>query len=223
MSFRHTNPARQPLSVKNAQPAQHGSNVVSQQQEQLSKVPSATAVGKQPQRPSHVVLTPKKRAVPQEDVHCRNVIYSPSKRSRSSKHGSSNTDQATEPSTGTALTQGFGSFKVADTGREHVTRATSARMTNPTTNARPTTTRIDKHSRMTDAERAARDRVKQQETEIWKVKYRKAFPQFVFYLDSFDEATRANLTESLRHLGGVSRMCGDRHCRVKKGVRRAHT
>lgn len=166
------------------------------------------------------VTTPKKRAVPHEDVHCRNVVVedrdrdSPSKRSRSSKDSSN--EGNTDPSTGSGLARGMGGVSV-ETSNSNSNGGTSSRpvssistsnarqlTTNPTATTRPTTKRIDKASRMTEAERLHRERNKLEETKIWRQKYAKAFPSFHFYLDSLDDVTRAAVEGAIEQFGGVS-------------------
>ncbi|KAN0062266.1 Cdc7p-Dbf4p kinase complex regulatory subunit [Thecaphora frezii] len=167
------------------------------------------------------ITTPKKRAVPVEDVHVRNAPGgSPSKRSRSSKSGTGSSTH--EPSTGTttSLAQDLSSVKVAEGGavtasasRSGIAGATTGvssttavarpiRPIRPPTVTKPTTTRIDRNSRVTEQERAARDRQAYEDKKIWRHKFRKAFPSFVFYFDSFDEATVKELTGVIQSLGG---------------------
>ena len=180
-----------------------------------------------------VVKTPKKRAIPLEDIHVRNTVPgqrqedaqslspNPSKRSRSSKHGSS----ATDPSTSTSLSiaTGLGDVNLQSQGgsvpapsaviarpvpapplahpHSHVSR------TSAITHPRPTTTRIDKQSRMTETDRMARERQKTENQREWRKKFLRAFPQFHFHLDGFDQATRSEVTACIEQLGGVSVGC----------------
>jgi regulatory subunit for Cdc7p protein kinase len=69
---------------------------------------------------------------------------------------------------------------------------------------RPTTTRIDKHSRMSEAERAARERSKKEANDEWRRRYLKAFPSFVFHFDALDVNTKEAAKYSIERLGGVS-------------------
>ncbi|EPQ26058.1 uncharacterized protein PFL1_06267 [Pseudozyma flocculosa PF-1] len=201
--------------------------------------------------PRDHITTPKKRAVPVEDVHVRNAPGggSPSKRSRSSKSGTGSSTH--EPSTGTttSLAQDLSGVKVAEAttttapggvpalvstattaaaSSSHVSKHASvttpgaahaaapapapapAAIVRPirpmhsvaASNTKATTTRIDRQSRVTDQERAARDRQAFEERKIWRHKFKKAFPSFVFYFDAFDEATVKDLTGVIQSLGG---------------------
>jgi regulatory subunit for Cdc7p protein kinase len=202
-------------------------------------------------QPISSVLTPKKRAVPQEEVHCRNIVQgdadaderseSPSKRSRSSNTSSSTRSGAATAeeqavvatahpsmatSTGVSATfaeihmressrsVGMASGRTVSTATASNSRGLSALATpsaqrgaveqsqNP--HPRPTTTRIDKHSRMSEAERAARERSKKEANDEWRRRYLKAFPSFVFHFDALDVNTKEAAKYSIERLGGVS-------------------
>ena len=165
------------------------------------------------QTQSTAVTTPKKRAVPHEDVHCRNVVEdrdrdSPSKRSRSSKDSST---EGTDPSTGTGLARGMGGVSVETSSRPVSSLSTKGQTSTsalPSQATRPTTKRIDKASRMTEGERLARERNKSEETKIWRQKYAKAFPTFTFYLDSLEEPIKAGVEAAIEQFGGVSDQVG---------------
>lgn len=151
--------------------------------------------------------TPKKRAPPLDSAHNRNVpAYSPSKKSRSSVTGTGSS--TTEQSNGTtaALENDLNSIKVADTQRPNpaVAPAAPARLPphiNPSAVAYTKTLRIDRNLRVPD-----NDKVDQQghtEREIWRQKWKRAFPSFIFHFDSMDEATVKSLTKIIHHLGGT--------------------
>jgi hypothetical protein len=188
-----------------------------------------------------IVKTPKKRAIPLEDVHVRNTVPghrmddhdahsqspNPSKRSRSSKQNSS----ATDPSTSTSLSiaTGMGDVNLQSQGGIMVTttatlsrpvisqphsqhtlqpgqssHVTSRAGVNPPPHPRPTTTRIDKQSRMTENDRLLREKQNNENKKEWRRKFLKAFPQFHFHLDGFDQTTKAEVTSCIEQLGGVS-------------------
>ncbi|PWN47750.1 hypothetical protein IE53DRAFT_320669 [Violaceomyces palustris] len=150
-------------------------------------------------------MTPKKRAIPHEDIHCRNVPgYSPSKRSRSSKSGdgSSAAEGNTDPSTGTgSLATELSGFKMGESSRA-VQGVRLMKRAVRSSHLKPTTTRIDKYSRMTEQEKILREKQKHEETKLWRHKFKKVFPSFNFYFDHFDEATAKDLTSMIRCLGG---------------------
>lgn len=190
-----------------------------------------------------IVKTPKKRAIPLEDVHVRNTVPgqrvdpealsqspNPNKRSRSSKHGSS----ATDPSTSTSLSiaTGLGDVNLQSQGgtapAPPTTTSSRHQLQNPPPlpslqhmpshsqlprtmvpppHPRPTTTRIDKQSRMTENDRILREKVKMENQKEWRKKFLRAFPQFRFHLDGFDESTRKEATTIIEQLGGVSSIC----------------
>lgn len=189
-----------------------------------------------------IVKTPKKRAIPLEDIHVRNTVPgqrvdpealsqspNPNKRSRSSKHGSS----ATDPSTSTSLSiaTGLGDVNLQSQGgtatAPPISTLSRHQLQNPPLpplpslqhnpshshlprtvahppHPRPTTTRIDKQSRMTENDRLLREKAKMENQREWRKKFLKAFPQFHFHLDGFDESTRKEATAIIEQLGGVS-------------------
>lgn len=112
---------------------------------------------------------PRKRAVPLDGVHARNVPESTSsKRMRTQR---------------SALDPGM-------------RRATGGAMT-----ARPTTTRIDKTTRVSQEEQYHRAQQKAQAQREWKVAFGRAFPKFVFYLDEMDEGLKKTLSSQIGQLG----------------------
>ncbi|MCO5579265.1 hypothetical protein L7F22_033119 [Adiantum nelumboides] len=198
--------------------------------------PAAAVVVKE----ENTVSTPKKRRVPLEDVHCRNVVQedkdevveSPKKRSRSSNEGNSS---AEEPHTSTSLgiSQGISDLQVqappaksstqrsvpppsvthlplnTDRERESKSRQPTSRVTAQLSqhlsqqHMRQTTVRIDKQSRITEAERSHLERQKRERTAEWRRKFIKAFPSFRFYLDGFDDTTRQEVMRCIEMLDGV--------------------
>lgn len=174
--------------------------------------------------------TPKKRAIPTEDTHPRNVVAEefdnspPHKKSRSSQkdtsssHASSITGSisagvsklnvehsqlpqqvAVEAVKGDSLRREALSNQTAT--KQPVTPATEA---SSLRRPAPTTTRIDTHSRMSGAERAARDETKRQQTELWKRRWLSNFPKLKFYLDGFDEKTKTSMNSIITRCGGSS-------------------
>lgn len=201
--------------------------------------------------------TPKKRAIPREDIHPRNVVdpddgSPPHKKSRSSKDsGSGSTGIAATAtqisSTGGAIASAVDKMQVDISAGKGTPPLTPALPTAEQSFERPrpshtqttqhggrdtlapptrytrqdhnvvrdvhaatvaknsTTQRIDKISRMSATERAARDEQKKRQAENWKRKYTAEFPKMTFYLDGFDEKTKSQLTRTISGLGGVSR------------------
>lgn len=200
--------------------------------------------------------TPKKRAIPREDTHPRNVVDAddgspPHKKSRSSKDsGSGSTGIAATAtqisSTGGAIASAVDKMQVDISANKGTPPATPALLnaeqsferTRPlhtqsfphgardtlapptrytrqehnvsrdahaaTVAKNSTTQRIDKISRMSATERAARDEQKKRQAENWKRKYTAEFPKMTFYLDGFDEKTKSQLARTISGLGGVS-------------------
>lgn len=161
--------------------------------------------------------TPQKRAIPREDVHPRNIVDdddevspSPHKKSRSSKD-----DEGVE--SGGSIVANTSQGISADLKHMNVdedpnaiqapqhkvprpTASLSASASLPAT----TTTRIDKHSRLSAAERAAKDEHSRNTVNEWRKKYIAAFNKFAFYLDGFDAKSKDNMTQVIQRFGGVS-------------------
>ncbi|CAO1623250.1 unnamed protein product [Sympodiomycopsis kandeliae] len=210
-----------------------------------------------PSRRSHsptVFKTPKKRAVPREGTHSRNVVLDdqedgspPHKKSRSSKndssgepHGSASGaisrelgkmqfDEAAEKGVlernkagpehaipGASLRQGSkvstqsirmdkvnqGARSVASANAlRPVQQPAGAPARSPVEGSLTTTVRVDRHSRLSAAERAVKDEAKRQQTEQWRQKYSHAFPKFVFYLDGFDGRAKSQIAETIQACG----------------------
>lgn len=186
--------------------------------------------------------TPKKRAVPREGTHSRNVVDAnhhddeydeespPHKRSRSSKgdssghHGSGSVSgiiskelgklhvvEETAAMTPRSLTGTRPQLQSASSRTRIVAPQTNARQAIPPSQAQTpttTTTRIDKHSRMSVAERAEKDEDKRQQHQEWRRKFSNGFPKFVFYLDGFDEKSKNQIEHFILGCGGVSRRLG---------------
>lgn len=68
---------------------------------------------------------------------------------------------------------------------------------------RPKTTRIDKQARMTEADRMQRERQRHANQMEWRKRFLRAFPNFRFYLDGFDQASKAEVTLSIEQLGAT--------------------
>jgi len=65
-----------------------------------------------------------------------------------------------------------------------------------------TTTRVDKTVRVSEHERQLRLAQQQDEANIWRGKFRRAFPNFTFYFDSYDTVLRIQVTKAVESLGG---------------------
>ncbi|CAD6899908.1 unnamed protein product [Tilletia laevis] len=189
-------------------------------------------------------LTPKKRAVPQDENHARNIVLTPGQLSPSPKRARfggrtpttnpyisaalGNTSknvflaastsyaqsissheklaraaQVSKPSPGrrTPTTQllrpGPGAGPTASTSSHIASRSKST--SKPTSVV--TTTRIDKSSRIPEHERQARMMQQQEDATVWRSKFRRAFPTFVFYLDSYDHTTYYQVVAAVESLG----------------------
>ena len=162
-----------------------------------------------------VTVTPKKRSIPQDDVHCRNLVPSPSaKRSRSTKVAGDNAAVTQPPLTSISNHENPSEMRpqsgvnaaILEPSRAHNQKITLARYEgkSPTIHIAAKTTRIDKLPRVSESERAAREMRRAQELQAYREKYRKAFPTYVFYLDGFDETARNELIARVEALGGVS-------------------
>ncbi|WFD18561.1 Cdc7p-Dbf4p kinase complex regulatory subunit [Malassezia caprae] len=112
---------------------------------------------------------PRKRAVPLDGVHARNVPE-PASSKRMRTHRAAMDSEAR--------------------------RAPGA-----TVAARPTTTRIDKTTRVSHEEQYQRAQQKAQAQREWKVAFGRAFPKFVFYLDEMDEGLKKTLSSQIGQLG----------------------
>lgn len=159
-----------------------------------------------PRAALEAATTPKKRAPPLDSAHNRNVpAYSPSKRSRSSVTGTGSS--TTEASNGTtaALENDLINVRVADTQRTNLAAPPAAparhvAQMQPSTAAYTKTLRIDRNLRLPDNDRA--DTQGRSEREVWRQKWKRAFPSFIFHFDSMDEATVKSLTKIIHYLGG---------------------
>ena len=121
---------------------------------------------------SGVVGTPpKKRAVPLDDVHVRNMPeYSKRKRSHAYLY-------------------------------DAAMRGSDAQGNVAISPPHPTTTRIDRSTRVSREERYQREQQKAQSQRQWKVAFGRAFPKFVFYLDGLDEAQTRTFSPQIAQLG----------------------
>lgn len=122
---------------------------------------------------------PRKRAVPLDGVHVRNVPDSvPGKRAR--------------------LYQRSG---LDPSGRRATAEGTGSRVGAATPPMTRSTTRIDKSTRVSQEERYQREQQKAQSQRQWKVAFGRAFPKFVFYLDEMDEAQKRTFSAQIHQLG----------------------
>ncbi|EST10007.1 Zinc finger, DBF-type [Kalmanozyma brasiliensis GHG001] len=155
--------------------------------------------------------TPKKRAIPIDESHPRNVVVdSPSKRSRSSKSGTDSSN--TEQSVGAALASDLNGIRVNDSRRlPQPSQAAEppARLRRPEQAPAPTTSattstsvRTNRTLREPTEEFAPEARRRQSEQEVWRQKFTRAFPNFVFHFDSVDDSTARKYTAHILKLGG---------------------
>lgn len=172
----------------------------------------------------------RKRSVPREDIHARNIVLDtddgspPHKRSRSSKDEEAS---SSIPGTGAESVSGSITSTIAkdmckmEVGATHRGEPTSSALgagpserksTDGVAPTRPTTTRIDKHSRLSAAERTAREESQRAQMAAWRKKYAYAFSKFAFYLDGFEEKQKSQMSRAIQHCGGVSTMHTERIC-----------
>ena len=84
------------------------------------------------------------------------------------------------------------------------------RIRTATTTARPpTAATAATHDARAKSKAAKKERAEQHEkmtaeSITWRMKYKKAFPSFVFYFDALDPATELSLIKSVEYLGAVS-------------------
>ncbi|CBQ67784.1 related to Hsk1-interacting molecule 1 [Sporisorium reilianum SRZ2] len=155
--------------------------------------------------------TPKKRAIPIDESHPRNVVIdSPSKRSRSSKTGTDSSN--TEQSVGAALASDLNAIRVNESRR--LSQSTQAQAVASTTLSRrppqapapsaatATSVKTNRTVREPTEEFAPEARRRQHEQEIWRQKFLRAFPNFIFHFDSVDDGTARKYTTLIQKLGG---------------------
>ncbi|WFD32064.1 Cdc7p-Dbf4p kinase complex regulatory subunit [Malassezia sp. CBS 17886] len=153
---------RLPLRVKNAGGTDTGVRLPD----------SSGGVGKRElaRSPDMLGTPPRKRAVPLDDVHARNIPEN-------------------------------GSARKSKVLRAERTRDEAARSPQC---ARSTTLRIDRASRMSREERYQREHQKAHSQRQWKAAFGRAFPRFVFYLDSIDDTPKRTLSAQIAQLGARS-------------------
>ena len=153
--------------------------------------------------------TPKKRAIPIDESHARNVVVdSPSKRSRSSKTGTDSSN--TEQSVGATLASDLNGIRVNDPLRippSTQVAPSAARPRRPHQAPIPSTTtatavRTNRIVREPTEELAPEARRRQSDQEIWRQKFLRAFPSFIFHFDSVDAATAKKYTTLIQKLDG---------------------
>jgi len=139
---------------------------------------------------------PRKRAVPLEDVHVRNIpdAGTPAKRARS-RSGS------TRAGPDAVQARLADSLRTNPHAHDALGEARAASQASPPPRARATTVRIDRVSRMSREERYHRERLKEQSQRQWKMAFGRAFPRFVFYLDHLDEAQKRVVSARIAQLG----------------------
>lgn len=160
-----------------------------------------------------LAATPKKRAIPIDEAHARNVVVdSPNKRSRSSKTGTDSSN--TEQSVGAALASDLNGIRVNEARRQAQSTQAAASASRPrrpqqagastTTTATATATSVKTNRTIREPmqELAPEVRRRQSEQEIWRQKFLRAFPQFIFHFDSVDDVTAKKFTALIQKLGG---------------------
>ncbi|WFD26468.1 Cdc7p-Dbf4p kinase complex regulatory subunit [Malassezia nana] len=152
---------RLPLRTKNVFPEAGTSHVV----------PGDKPTPLEREGPNLLGTPPRKRAVPLEGVHVRNMPeHACSKRMRTYR-------SALDPAVGARRSQDCAMAM------------------------RPTTTRIDKTTRVSHEEQYQRAQQKAQAQREWKLAFGRAFPKFVFYLDEMDEGLKKTLSGQIGQLG----------------------
>ncbi|SNX81709.1 related to Hsk1-interacting molecule 1 [Melanopsichium pennsylvanicum] len=155
--------------------------------------------------------TPKKRAIPTDESHSRNIVVdSPSKRSRSSKTGTDSSN--TEQSISVALASDLNGIRVNESRKlpsTHVAASATARSRRPQQAPNPvpaaataTSVKTNRTLREPTEEFAMEARRRQSEQEIWRQKSLRAFPNFIFHFDSVDDSTARKYTNLIQQLGG---------------------
>ncbi|SPO20961.1 related to Hsk1-interacting molecule 1 [Ustilago trichophora] len=154
--------------------------------------------------------TPKKRAIPIDESHARNIVVdSPSKRSRSSKTGTDSSNA--EQSVSAALANDLNGIRVNESRRlppstqigppaARSRRPQQAPIVPSVTAA--TSVRTNRTIREPTEEFAPEARRRQSEQEIWRQKFLRAFPNFIFHFDSVDDSTARKYTNLIQKLGG---------------------
>lgn len=161
-------------------------------QENVAHVPAAT--------------TPKKRAIPIDGLHARNVVIdSPSKRSRSSRTGTDSSN--TEQSVGAALANDLNGIRVNESRRlSHSAKVAASaahqRCPQQAATREPSVVRTNRIIHDPPEEFAVEARRRQSEYEIWRQKFLRAFPNFIFHFDSVDDGTARKYTTLIQKLGG---------------------
>ncbi|KAJ9476790.1 DDK kinase regulatory subunit DBF4 [Pseudozyma hubeiensis] len=162
--------------------------------------------------PVPAAATPKKRAIPIDEAHIRNVVIdSPSKRSRSSKTGTDSSN--TEQSVGAALASDLNGIRVNESRRlpqstQVAVSASNAQSRRPQqapvreSSRTALVVRTNRTVREPTEELAQEARRRQEEQEIWRQKFLKAFPNFIFHFDSVDDATARKYTNLIQKLDG---------------------
>lgn len=231
---------RIPLSVKNVQPRGTGDDVAeeaqlkpsaTQQQQPTSRLASAkhivasrsAAVAAAAAASNIGLRTPQKRAIPREEVHPRNIVDEddeaspphPHKKSRSSK---SEREGGESANTSQSISNELNQMNVDEEGPQppqpQPRNNTEPIKTAATPSLAPTTTttRIDKHSRLSAAERAAKDEHTRLTRNDWRKKYIAAFTKFAFYLDGFDDKSKEKMTIAIQRCGGRVEPFFDKSC-----------
>lgn len=163
------------------------------------------------------VKTPRKRAIPLEDVHARNIVGrapfenvnspNPHKKSKSSHNGSSTAGCSTSTSLGisAAIDEVHLEESSAAAVPNEATASTSRASLKDKKFATSTiakTIRIDKQSRISPSDRLKREESRSLSTIEWRKRFLRAFPSFRFYLDGFDQSMKAEISSTIAQFGG---------------------
>lgn len=169
--------------------------------------------------------TPKKRSIPREGTHSRNVVdydyddegSPPQKKSRSSKgDGDSGGTSAPVPRQVDRVQNPDHQRPSTSRPSQHrhdalaPTRLPASTAIVPPLSVGSTTTkttRIDKNSRLSAAERQEKEELKRKHQQDWRQRYALGFPKFRFYLDAVDDKTKDQVANFVTSCGGVGFDC----------------
>ncbi|PWN33081.1 uncharacterized protein FA14DRAFT_192113 [Meira miltonrushii] len=195
-------------------PLSHNQHQQTEEQENEEEIPQKrSTAGESALLSPSAVKTPRKRAIPLEDVHARNIVGrntfenakspNPHKRSKSSHNGSSTAGGSTSTSLGISAAIDEVHLEESSTAESiPSTNRASLKDKKPATSTVAKTIRIDKQSRISPSDRIKREENKSLSTMEWRKKFLRAFPSFRFYLDGFDQATKVDVSNTIAYFGG---------------------
>lgn len=201
-------------------PLSHNQNQQIEEQENEEELPKKRFnAGDSVQLSPSAVKTPRKRAIPLEDVHARNIVGrgpfenthspNPHKKSKSSHNGSSTAGGSTSTSLGISAAIDevhLEESSAAAVPNEAITSTSRLLLHKDKKSATSTnvakTIRIDKQSRISPSDRLKREETRSLSTMEWRKRFLRAFPSFRFYLDGFDQSTKADISNTIAQFGG---------------------